>query len=86
MESNRKDGQRKEGQRKEGQRNSSYWEDGVPEESLWEEETSFGKRGWEECPGKMRLRMGDLGKKIGAPKSALSCQARHADQAARRWG
>lgn len=80
MESNRK-----EGQRKEGQRNSGYCEDGVREESLWEEETSFGKRGWEECPGKMRLRMGGLGKKIGAPKSALSCQARRAELAARRW-
>ena len=79
MESNRKDGQRKE-----EQRTGSYREDGVREESLWEEETSFGKRGWEECPGNMRLRMGGLGKKKGAPKSALPCQARRADQAAHR--
>lgn len=81
MESNLTDDQRKE-----EQRIGSYREDGVREESLWEEETSFGKRGWEECPGKMRLRMGGLGKKKSAPKSALSCLARRADLTVRRWG
>ena len=68
MESNRKDGQReedqreedqrKEDQRKEDQRTGSYREDG-----LREERTSFGKKGWEGGPGKMRLRKGALERK-----------------------
>ena len=68
MESNRKDGQReedqrkedqrKEDQRKEDQRTGSYREDG-----LREERTSFGKKGREGGPGKMRLRKAALERK-----------------------